>query len=81
MPAITLVRDGRPLEVAEGANLREALLGSGVEVYRAVDAFVNCRGNGLCGTCIVEVEPAGDDNQCREQNTIDYRTWQEQSYQ
>jgi ferredoxin len=58
MPRITLVREGRDLEVPEGANLREALLAAGVEVYRVPDNIVNCRGNGLCGTCLVEVEPA-----------------------
>ena len=58
MPKITLVREGRDLEVPEGANLREVLLQNGVDVYRAVDGVLNCRGNGLCGTCLVEVEPA-----------------------
>jgi ferredoxin len=58
MPNVTLVREGRTLEVAEGGNLREALLAAGVEVYRVPDDIVNCRGNGLCGTCLVEVEPA-----------------------
>ena len=59
MPKIELVREGRTLEVPEGANLRRALLDDGVEVYRATDVALNCRGNGLCGTCVVEVEPAG----------------------
>jgi len=58
MPTITLVREGRTLEVEEGANLRRALLDAGVEVYRTPDDLVNCRGNGLCGTCVVEAEPA-----------------------
>ena len=57
MLRITLVREGREIEVPEGANLREALLAAGVEVYRGPDALVNCRGNGLCGTCLVEIEP------------------------
>ncbi len=57
MPTVTLVREGRTLEVAAGADLRGALMGAGVEVYRAPDDLLNCRGNGLCGTCIVEVEP------------------------
>jgi ferredoxin len=57
MPRITLVREGRDLEVPEGANLREFLLAQGVDVYRAADGVLNCRGNGLCGTCLVEVEP------------------------
>jgi ferredoxin len=58
MPIVTLVREGRTLEVPEGANLREALMKDGVEVYRAADVLLNCRGNGLCGTCMVEIEPA-----------------------
>ncbi len=57
MPKVTLVRGGRELEIREGANLREALLAAGVEVYRGPDTLVNCRGNGLCGTCLVEAEP------------------------
>jgi ferredoxin len=58
MPTITLVREGRTLEVPENANLREVLLVNGVDVYRAPDDLLNCRGRGLCGTCLVEVEPA-----------------------
>ncbi len=57
MPKVTLVREDRVLEVPEGANLREALLAEGVEVYRGLDSILNCRGHGLCGTCIVEVSP------------------------
>lgn len=57
MPRIRLVREGRDLEVPEGANPREALLAAGVEVYRAPDGLLNCRGHGLCGTCLVEAEP------------------------
>lgn len=57
MPTITLVREGRTLEVPEGANLRQALLDAGIDVYRDADGLINCRGNGLCGTCVVEIEP------------------------
>ena len=58
MPTITLVREGGTLEVPEGADLREVLLRNGVEVYRVPDDLLNCRGHGLCGTCLVEAEPA-----------------------
>ena len=58
MPKVKLVREGRTLEVEEGANLRMELLKAGVDVYRDVDTIANCRGNGLCGTCLVEVKPA-----------------------
>ena len=57
MPKITLVREGRTLEAPEGANLREFLMANGVDIYRDADGLLNCRGNGLCGTCLVEVDP------------------------
>ncbi|HEV8537760.1 MAG TPA: 2Fe-2S iron-sulfur cluster-binding protein [Bacteroidota bacterium] len=55
MPVITLVNEGKTIEVAEGANLRKALLKQGVNPYVGKDKFLNCLGNGLCGTCRVEV--------------------------
>ena len=58
MPTITLIRENRTLDVPEGANLRRPPLDAGGAVYRTPDDLVNCRGNGLCGTCLVEVEPA-----------------------
>lgn len=58
MPRIELVREGRTLEVTEGANLRRVLLDNGVDVYPDIKDLINCRGNGLCGTCMVEVKPA-----------------------
>jgi ferredoxin len=58
MPVVTLVREGRTLEVPEGANLRRALMDAGVDLYKGADGLLNCRGNGFCGTCMVEAEPA-----------------------
>src|SRR5206468_4016936 len=55
MPVITLVNEGKAIEVAEGANLRKALLKNGINPYVGKDKLLNCRGNGLCGTCRVEV--------------------------
>ncbi|HYQ86282.1 MAG TPA: 2Fe-2S iron-sulfur cluster-binding protein [Bacteroidota bacterium] len=55
MPIITLVNEGKTIEVAEGTNLRKALLKHGISPYVGKDRFLNCRGNGLCGTCRVEV--------------------------
>src|SRR5260221_6241896 len=55
MPVITLVNEGKTFEVAEGTNLRKALLKKGVNPYVGKDKFLNCLGNGLCGTCRVEV--------------------------
>ena len=55
MPVITLVNEGKTLEVPEGVNLRKTLLKNGISPYAGKDRFLNCRGNGLCGTCRVEV--------------------------
>ena len=55
MPVITLVNEGRTLEVPEGTNLRKALLNAGISPYVGKDNLFNCRGWGLCGTCRVEI--------------------------
>jgi ferredoxin len=55
MPAVTLVNEGKTLEVPEGTNLRKLMLKNGISPYSGIDALLNCRGNGLCGTCRVEV--------------------------
>jgi len=51
MPKITIVNDKKEIEVAEGANLRDALRANGVEVYSGVSKYLNCFGHGSCGTC------------------------------
>ncbi len=55
MPVITLVNENKTIEVVEGTNLRKALLKNGVNPYVGKDKLLNCWGNGLCGTCRVEV--------------------------
>ena len=61
MPKITLEDLGRSILVPPGANLRESLLDAGVTVYPFVNAILNCRGRGLCGTCRVKVA-SGEEN-------------------
>ena len=55
MPVLTLVNEGKTIEIAEGANLRKTLLKHGISPYKGKDKLLNCLGNGLCGTCRVEV--------------------------
>ncbi|HLB01287.1 MAG TPA: 2Fe-2S iron-sulfur cluster-binding protein [Bacteroidota bacterium] len=55
MPVITLLNEGKTIEAPAGANLRKTLLQNGVSPYRGLDKVLNCLGNGLCGTCRVEV--------------------------
>ena len=56
MPKVTFVNEKREIEVPPGAVLRTAAREAGVEVHGAVEAYVNCLGNGLCGTCRVLVK-------------------------
>jgi ferredoxin len=56
MPKVVIVNDKREIEVPEGANLRAAMRAAGIEVYKGVDRYLNCRGLGLCGTCRVLVK-------------------------
>jgi ferredoxin len=55
MPVVTIADPAKTIEVAEGINLRKVLLRNGISPYRGKDRFLNCLGNGLCGTCRVEV--------------------------
>lgn len=45
----------------DGTNLRLKAMESGVDLYKSMTKLLNCRGNGKCGTCIVEVV-AGAEN-------------------
>src|SRR6185436_17182649 len=55
MPVLTLVNEGKTIEIPEGANLRKTLLKNGISPYKGKDKLLNCMGHGLCGTCRVEV--------------------------
>lgn len=54
MPYISA--QGKTIECASGANLRQVLLQNQIDVYNGKAAVVNCRGLGTCGTCAVRVE-------------------------
>src|SRR6266436_6456362 len=56
MPKVLFVNEKRELEVPDGANLRAEARKAGIEVYRGLERYLNCRGNGLCGTCRVLVK-------------------------
>jgi ferredoxin len=56
MPKVTFVNEKKEIEVPDGANLRQEARKAGIEVYKGIDRYVNCRGFGLCGTCKVLVK-------------------------
>ena len=56
MPKVVIVNDKKEIEVPQGSNLRKELLKAGVEVYSGLARTLNCRGNGLCGTCRILIK-------------------------
>jgi ferredoxin len=56
MPKVVFVNEKKEIEVPEGANLRQEATKAEIQVYRGLDKYLNCRGNGLCGTCRVLVK-------------------------
>jgi len=61
MPKITVTNaetgETKTFKAGLGANLRQAALYADVELYKGMHKFTNCRGLGVCGTCLIEVEP------------------------
>src|SRR6476620_7022012 len=56
MPKVFFVNEKKEIEVPAGSNLRTEARKAGVEVHGTVEAYVNCMGNGLCGTCKVLIK-------------------------
>jgi ferredoxin len=52
----TIMAEGKTFEIDEGTNLREALLAQDIDLYNSGAKIFNCRGHGICGTCLVRVE-------------------------
>jgi ferredoxin len=60
MPKVLFVKEKKEVEVPDGANLRDVARQNGIDIYRGIERYVNCRGNGLCGTCRVLVKKGMD---------------------
>ena len=59
MPKVTIVNaknEKVEIEVPQGSNLRKEARKAGVQLYKGIDRYINCRGLGLCGTCKVLVK-------------------------
>ncbi|MCS6975801.1 MAG: (2Fe-2S)-binding protein, partial [Gemmatales bacterium] len=56
MPKVTFIKEKKEIEVPVGANLRLEALKAGIELYPGISKYLNCRGNGLCGTCAVIIK-------------------------
>jgi ferredoxin len=56
MPKVAFVNEKQEIEVPDGANLRLEAKKAGIDLYGGLHRYLNCRGNGLCGTCKVLVK-------------------------
>jgi ferredoxin len=56
MPTVVFVNEKKEIEVPQGSNLRKEARAAGIEVHGRIEAYLNCMGNGLCGTCRVLVK-------------------------
>lgn len=55
MPTVEFLDAGKQIECGQYANLRKVALLHGVEVYKGFNQIANCHGNGVCGTCVMEI--------------------------
>jgi ferredoxin len=55
MPTVNFLDAGKVVDCGQYANLRKVAILHGVEVYKGFAKVRNCRGNGLCGTCAMEI--------------------------
>ncbi|MCI0462209.1 MAG: (2Fe-2S)-binding protein [Gemmataceae bacterium] len=60
MPKVFFVNENKEIEVPEGANLRQEAMKAGINLYRGLAKFLNCRGHATCGTCKVLVKKGGE---------------------
>ena len=56
MPKVVFVKEKQEIEVPAGANLRDAARKAGIQTNPGLTKYLNCFGNGLCGTCKVLVK-------------------------
>lgn len=56
MAKITFVREDREIEVKKGANLRQAAMKAGIQLYPGIHKHLNCHGLAQCGECRVHVK-------------------------
>jgi ferredoxin len=60
MPRVEFLNAGATCECGQYANLRKLAKLHDVPVYRGLAKTLNCRGNGLCGTCVMEIVEGGE---------------------
>ena len=56
MPKVAFVNEKTEIEVPAGSNLRDEARKAGIQVNDGISRYLNCFGNGFCGTCRVLVK-------------------------
>jgi ferredoxin len=56
MPKITFEKERIQVLVPMHANLREVAIANDIPIYSGFAKVANCKGNGRCGTCRVEID-------------------------
>ena len=57
MPELFFVKEDKKINVEVGGNLRKAAIASEIGVYSNIlTKLFNCRGKGICGTCVVKID-------------------------
>ena len=57
MPKLFFVYENKKFNVDTGVNLRKASIDGDVGIYSNIfKKLFNCRGKGMCGTCLVRIE-------------------------
>lgn len=49
-------KENKVIHTGSNENLRQCAIGAGINVYKHIWQFLNCQGNGHCGTCMIRVE-------------------------
>jgi len=76
MPTVEFLDAGKKIPCGQFANLRKVALLHDVEVYKGIGQVTNCRGNGLCGECVMEVVEGAENlspKNLRERNNFKLR--------
>ncbi len=55
MPTVTFEKEKKIVSCSAGENLRTLAIAQGVSLYKGIWKTLNCRGNGLCTKCEVEI--------------------------
>jgi ferredoxin len=60
MPQVKFINEKQTVEAQHGENLRQVALKNGIQLYSGPHTVVNCRGNGMCGSCNVAVRKGAE---------------------